>query len=609
MDYTATYSPDDNKLRLHALSRLPKELYDRVHAAGFIWAPKQKFFVCPAWSPKAEDMALELAGDIGDEDTSLIDRAEVRAERFEGYSDKRGTEAERAYAGVESIASGIPLGQPILVGHHSEKRARRDAERIENGMRKAVNLWETSKYWTSRAAGAIRHAKYKELPGVRARRIKGLEADKRKSERNRDEAQLFLKLWQSETLTRDKAIVIANRDYCSRCYPLAEFPRDPPASQYEGMMSVYSALTGNVINETQARDVCVAAHLCTIAYQGRWISHIENRLVYEKAMLEVQGESRLLDKKPRPTQLPLCNYKAPDGLKIPNRYHRGQVDHYPQIEMTSAEYTRINRDYKSTHVLDNSHRVRTTMLHTGGTRLVCVFLTDSKVHKRPGAVELVPPPVREFHTREYKVPEPTKFDALKDSLRAGVKAISAPQLFVTQPVLAREIVAKGWPIGLAGKIVLDPSAGTGNLIRAVIDSASGADCVRTVAVEIDHRLCDLLEQERNKTFGANELTHKVVRKDFLQCNGDLGKFDAIVMNPPFADGQDMHHVEHALHMLKPGGRLVAVMSPGFTFRQDRQASAFRELMEERRAVVEPLPDDSFKASGTSVRTVLVTIDG
>ncbi len=47
-------------------------------------------------------------------------------------------------------------------------------------MRKAVKLWETSKYWTDRAAGAIRHAKYKELPAVRARRIKGLEADQRK---------------------------------------------------------------------------------------------------------------------------------------------------------------------------------------------------------------------------------------------------------------------------------------------------------------------------------------------------------------------------------------------------------------------------------------------
>nr|WP_130953837.1 DUF3560 domain-containing protein [Klebsiella pneumoniae] len=31
-----------------------------------------------------------------------------------------------------------PLGQPILVGHHSERRARRHAQKIENGMKRAV---------------------------------------------------------------------------------------------------------------------------------------------------------------------------------------------------------------------------------------------------------------------------------------------------------------------------------------------------------------------------------------------------------------------------------------------------------------------------------------
>jgi len=65
---------------------------------------------------------------------------------------------------VSAIADNIPFGQPILVGHHSERRARRDAEKIENGMRKAVKLWETSEYWAQRAKGAINHAKYKDLP-------------------------------------------------------------------------------------------------------------------------------------------------------------------------------------------------------------------------------------------------------------------------------------------------------------------------------------------------------------------------------------------------------------------------------------------------------------
>lgn len=132
------------------------------------------------WTPQRADLLTELCGEIGDEDTSLVDRAEERAERFETYQENRAADAESARKGVEAITSGIPLGQPILVGHHSQRHAERDAKRIENGMRKAVRMWETSKYWKERAAGALAHAKYKEQPDVRHRRLAGLESDLRR---------------------------------------------------------------------------------------------------------------------------------------------------------------------------------------------------------------------------------------------------------------------------------------------------------------------------------------------------------------------------------------------------------------------------------------------
>ena len=131
MQFSATYSPDDNKLRLYASGRLSPELYARVKSAGFVWAAKQGLFVAPAWSPEREDLLLELAGEIDDEDTSLLERATERAERFEDYQESRTRDAESAAESVRRIADGIPFGQPILVGHHSERHARKDAERIE----------------------------------------------------------------------------------------------------------------------------------------------------------------------------------------------------------------------------------------------------------------------------------------------------------------------------------------------------------------------------------------------------------------------------------------------------------------------------------------------
>ncbi|MDT1837714.1 DUF3560 domain-containing protein, partial [Acinetobacter baumannii] len=89
-------------------------------------------------------------------------RQEARAERFTGYSGKRASESAQALDEVERLAAMIPPGQPILVGHHSERRARRDAQRIENGMKRAVMLFERAEYWEERARSALLHAKYKD---------------------------------------------------------------------------------------------------------------------------------------------------------------------------------------------------------------------------------------------------------------------------------------------------------------------------------------------------------------------------------------------------------------------------------------------------------------
>lgn len=289
MNFRATYSPDDDKLRLYSTARLADELYQRVRAAGFRYAPKQELFYAQ-WSPRGEDLLLELCGDVEDEDTTLVERAEQRAERFGDYGERRAGEAESARAAVASIASHIPFGQPILVGHHSEGRARRDAERIGNGMSRAVRLWDQSAYWQDRARGALQHARYKARPDVRARRIRGLESERRGLASRRDRAETFRGQWSEEGITLERAKDIANFDNrTSYRFPLDRYPRQAPASQYEGAMGLWSALEDGVITAEQARDLAVATCHRVIAWSERWIKHLDNRLTYERAMLEEQG--------------------------------------------------------------------------------------------------------------------------------------------------------------------------------------------------------------------------------------------------------------------------------------------------------------------------------
>jgi hypothetical protein len=61
-------------------------------------------------------------------------RAELRRE----WAQKRVAKADASFKAAKAVADMIPFGQPILVGHHSEKGARADAKRIENGMRSGV---------------------------------------------------------------------------------------------------------------------------------------------------------------------------------------------------------------------------------------------------------------------------------------------------------------------------------------------------------------------------------------------------------------------------------------------------------------------------------------
>lgn len=66
------------------------------------------------------------------------DRLAARADRLTGQADARERESEAAGATWSRIADRIPLGQPILVGHHSERRHRRDLDRIDAAQRREV---------------------------------------------------------------------------------------------------------------------------------------------------------------------------------------------------------------------------------------------------------------------------------------------------------------------------------------------------------------------------------------------------------------------------------------------------------------------------------------
>lgn len=82
-------------------------------------------------------------------------KLEARRARYEEMAEKAEARSNSAYkrADLREEASGIPLGQPILVGHHSEGRHRAAIKRADNAMRKSVEESKKAAYYRDKADG------------------------------------------------------------------------------------------------------------------------------------------------------------------------------------------------------------------------------------------------------------------------------------------------------------------------------------------------------------------------------------------------------------------------------------------------------------------------
>lgn len=442
MTITATYSPEDNKIRLYASTRLDAETFARVKAAGFSWAPKQELFVAPKWSPSREDLAIELAGEIEPEEMTLAERAQAKAERLDGLAAKRASDANAFRRAAEQIGERFAHGQPILVGHHSERRARKDHERMIAADGKAAKAHNLVGYWLYRAEGVEAHANHKNRGDVRARRIKTLLAELRDIQRDVNHAFLCLRLWERVTdpeMIR-KAVGSA----------LATGSLAP--------MGVYSDLHAEKITPEEARARCIASAeaVAGSSKRRRYIEHTLNRLSYERELLgpvrryqgeitpvllqifarehgahkpagkNVDGETFTLESAvPFPLHLgsgtllemtadewrdlmqsvgyevpaktegppPILNFRAETVQAVSRNFDRTPCI-YRQIALSKAEFGAIHEDGKWVQKsVCGEFRFRTAPdpTHTGprySAPRVAVFLTDSKVHAAPESLAL-----------------------------------------------------------------------------------------------------------------------------------------------------------------------------------------------------------------------------
>lgn len=447
MRYSATYSPEDNKLRLYASARLGPETFARVKAAGFIWAPRQQLFVAPAWSPAREDLCLELAGDIEAEEMTLAERAAARAARFDEYAEKRRRDSNAFSRAADAISERFADGQPILIGHHSQRRAEKDRDRMESATRQAVKAAGLVNYWLYRAEGVEAHANHNSRPDVRARRIKTLLSELRGLQRQINDAHKAADFWR-----RLSAKAPAGEALSEVIGSLPHYMAGPDADAKALRAGELSA-ADYIARRIAAEEASAAGPI-----KARWIAHLLNRLAYERGELGpvaryegeltavilqafarehgaekpkaeatpagwrlsspvplplhiAEGEALELSadewrdlmqsagyavetKKPGRAQIPILNFRAPGGLQRKRLYQRGAVETLPQYEVTKADYEAAGK-YDGTGVAVSAcglfrfrvmcpRKIPQAMADgVSPYGFVAVYLTDAKTHPAP----------------------------------------------------------------------------------------------------------------------------------------------------------------------------------------------------------------------------------
>lgn len=142
--------------------------------------------------------------------------------------------------------------------------------------------------------------------------------------------------------------------------------------------------------------------------------------------------------------------------------------------------------------------------------------------------------------------------------------------YPTPPALAAELLAglkiDGHGIEYAGGPILEPSAGSGDLARAIekaagccyIGNKRASDYRANANNDILMRLqLDCIEQSADLRAVLKENGFRVIHDDFLTFT-PRAHYKAIIMNPPFSEGA--RHLLHALHIMERGGEVRCILN-------------------------------------------------
>lgn len=187
---------------MHGTSKSDTATTAALKENGFKWSSNLGAWYLPrTWGEPTRELRVRaLESKLGDQITvkrgdlaktgtaeqrvaAKMERTGQLAEHHAAKAEKLSGEASAQFGKADRISSHIPMGQPILVGHHSESRHRRDLGKIDTAMRKGSEAHSGSKEAAARASAAEHRAATYDNPVIVQRRLDRNEAQLRSLER------------------------------------------------------------------------------------------------------------------------------------------------------------------------------------------------------------------------------------------------------------------------------------------------------------------------------------------------------------------------------------------------------------------------------------------
>lgn len=241
----SSYNIVSDRLKVWFDRRLNAVEYAEIRKEGFVFWHGSKCFT-RVWTPEAEDLIARYGIEIEADDDP--DDTEARVERFSRY-------AERAEGSAVNAQDRLADGRA-----NTARRQRLTSRVFDREVDKA-------EYWQGRIQASIRHANFKENPGLIARRIRKIETD--------------LRYWEA---------------YAA---PASTNPRDCSVDSVSGAVSFWvagpSGRSGRWVRESFFPK--------QQAHAARWVEHLNTRLLYEQAVLAATDSVQ-------------AQLAEPDGVKI-----------------------------------------------------------------------------------------------------------------------------------------------------------------------------------------------------------------------------------------------------------------------------------------------------